>query len=151
MHGNYTQKGKPFLACDPHVNKVVNSYFYLTRVNWNETRPTETGEEEVYKTYLVGATLLGVPQFLHGRTPFASWGGTALYPDNMDLYVEDVTDETFFDAVTGKWEPFKTVEETIKVRLGFDVTFTQKMSRAGVIMPLDFIDGQASQAVPWIP
>lgn len=144
MHGKYTQKGKPFLACDPHLNKAVNSYFYLTRVTWNETRLAESGEEEEYKTYLIGGTLLGVPQFTYGRTPFASWGVTALYPDNMDLYVEDVDGETYFDAVTGKYEPFETIEETIKVRLGFDVTLKHKLTRTGVVMPLDFIDGHAS-------
>ena len=108
MHGDHTQREKPFLACDPHLIKSVNSYFYLTRLTWNETR---TGEEAVekksvnseveeqqqqedpdleYKTYLIGATLVGLPVFSYGRSPYASWGVTALYPDVMDLFIEDV-------------------------------------------------------------
>ena len=38
VHGNFTQKGKPFLACDLQGMKSVNSAFYLTRVTWNETK-----------------------------------------------------------------------------------------------------------------
>ena len=43
--------------------KSVNSYFYLTRVTWNETREVvEGGEEDAeYKTYMIGATMIGVP------------------------------------------------------------------------------------------
>lgn len=145
MHGNYTEKGKPFLACDPHLNKAASSYFYLTRISWNETRlAEETGEEEEYKTYLIGGTLIGVPQFMYGRTPFASWGVTALYPDVMDLYVENIRDEThYLDAVSGEYEPIETITETIGVRFGSDVTLETKVTRSGIIMPLDIIDGQA--------
>lgn len=77
--------------------------FYLTRLSWNETRlnPQE-GEDAEYKTYLIGASHVGVPQFLYGRSPFASWGITAASPDAMDLFVEDVdeTKGTYFDVIS---------------------------------------------------
>ena len=42
--------------------KSLNSYFYLTRVTWNETREVIEGEGDAeYKTYLIGATMIGVP------------------------------------------------------------------------------------------
>jgi len=67
----------------------MNSHFYLTRVTWNETKTsTEAEEDPEYKTYLIGATGLGSPTFLYGRSPYAAWGVTANYPDAMDLFVE---------------------------------------------------------------
>lgn len=157
VHGNYTQKGKPFLACDPHLVKAVNSYFYLTRLTWNETKELQAGatlaedEDAEYKTYLIGASLVGLPVISYGRSPFASWGISALYPDVIDLFVEDVKDDSFyFDAVSGKYEAFTTVSEKIKVRFGEDVTMTHRVTRSGVLMNLDLLDGSAGQAMPWI-
>lgn len=87
---------------------------------------------------------------MYARTPFASWGVTGLFPDVIDLFVEEVKDETYLDPITGKFEPFETFEETIKVRLGSDVTVKYKVTRNGIVLPLDIIDGSAAQAMPWI-
>ena len=82
------------------------SSFYLVRLTWNETRTDEPaeGEDKEYKTYLIGATMIGIPQFLYGRSPFASWGITSAYPDATDLFVEDIdlNNDTYLDALTGK-------------------------------------------------
>lgn len=37
------------------------STFYLARLTWNETRQDGEDDAEEYKTYLIGATLVGVP------------------------------------------------------------------------------------------
>ena len=68
----------------------------------------------------------------------------------MDLFVEEVKDEAYLDPITGKFEPFEIIEETIKVRLGSDVIVKHRVTRNGIIMPLDSIDGSAGQAMPWI-
>ena len=82
---------------------------------------------------------------MYARTPYASWGVTALYPDVMDLFIEDVREEdgTYFDAVSERYEPYETFEEIIKVRFGTDVKVTHKATRNGVIMPLDLLDSSA--------
>lgn len=82
---------------------------------------------------------------MFARTPFVSWGITALYPDVMDLFVEEVDEvkQTYFDAQTGKHEPFETIEETIKVRLGSDVTVIHKVTRNGVLIQGDMLNGSA--------
>jgi len=155
VSGAFTERGKPYLACDPHLMKQVNSFFYLTRVTWNETRSGEVadGVDAEYKTYLIGGTALGVPQFLYARTPQVAWGVTALYPDNMDLFVEEIDEQagTYFDALTGKHEPFKTIEETINVRFGFAVRVTHRVTRNGVLVADDFLKGSAAQLMPMIP
>ena len=53
--------------------------------------------------------------------------------------------------MTEKQEPYEILDETIKVRLGSDVKLSQKVTRNGVIIPLDLLDGSAGQAMPWIP
>ena len=78
IHGNYTKNGKPILASDPHLEKVMHSFWYAARVSWNATDP-DSGE--VYRTYLAGGTLVGTPNLTYGRSPFAAWGPTALNPD----------------------------------------------------------------------
>ena len=110
-------------------------------------------EDEEYKTYLIGGTIIGLPAFLYGRSPFAAWGVTALNPDVIDLFVEDINekDDTYFDAQTGKYEPFIVYEDTIKVRFGSDVKVVHKVTRNGVLFSHDLLDEQAGEAVPWIP
>lgn len=135
------------MACDPHLVKAVNSYFYLTRLTWNETKDEPQlveGEDSEYKTYLIGASLVGLPVISFGRSPFASWGTSALYPDVMDLFIEDVAEDgRYLDAVSGKYEPFDIISETIKVRFDSDITLNHQVTRNGVIMSEDFLDGSA--------
>lgn len=85
----------------------MHSKYYLTRVTWNETHSVtnEDGTEgiEEYKTYLIGGSVVGVPEFRYGRTPFASWGVTPRETHSVDLFVEDVWEDasTYFDTITG--------------------------------------------------
>ena len=122
VHGSLTKKGKPILTCDPHLTKTMFSFWYLTRISWNETDET-TGEE--YRTYVVGGSYVGCPTFTYGRTPFGAYGGTALNPDVMDVFVEDVKErdgkEVFLDAEDQTYKEFEIKEETIKVRFGRDI------------------------------
>ena len=87
VHGNNTESGKAILACDPHLNKVSNSGWYLTRLSWKET-DRETGEK--YDTYMLGGSIVGMPFFTYARTPYMGFGVTALNPDIKDMFVEDV-------------------------------------------------------------
>ena len=92
-----------------------------------------------------------MPAFIYGRSPYASWGMSGLYPDTFDLFVEDVSVEgSYFDAESASYKPIETVEETIKVRFGNDVTLKQKVTRNGIIIGTDFIDGAAGQLVPFL-
>jgi acyl-homoserine lactone acylase PvdQ len=44
-----------------------------------------------------------------------------------------------------------TYEEVIKVRFSEDVKITVKMTRNGVLIDRDFIDGAGADIVPFIP
>ena len=37
IHGDYTESGKPLLACDPHLMNVVQSMWYGVRIAWKDT------------------------------------------------------------------------------------------------------------------
>ena len=79
--------------------KMTTSLWYLARLSWNAT-DTATGEE--YPTFIMGGNFVGMPTFMYARTPFVSYGATALNPDILDLFVEDVKEvdgrEMYFDA-----------------------------------------------------
>ena len=75
---------------------------------------------------MAGGCYVGTPGFLYARTPFASYGATAIPSDNMDIFVEDVKDvdgrEMYYDAKENKYKDFEVSEEKIKVRFSSDVT-----------------------------
>jgi penicillin amidase len=82
VHGNYTESGSPYLSCDPHLNKQLQSMWYLSGLTWK-------GEDNE-DLYIVGGSVVGIPMFSYGRSKGYAWGPTALNPDNSDLYVEKV-------------------------------------------------------------
>ena len=59
----------------------------------------------------MGGNFIGMPIFVYGRTPFATYGCTALNPDTMDIFVEDVKEidgsEMFFDAESQTYKEFQ--------------------------------------------
>lgn len=81
IHGNHTQSGKPLLACDPHLSKLVFSQWYPLSISWKVR-----GE----RASIIGGSLVGLPLFTHGQSDYAVWGLTALNPDTMDLFTETV-------------------------------------------------------------
>lgn len=146
IHGNLTERGKPLVACDPHLQKTMQTTWYLTRLRWNTT---DAATGEVYRASLVAATVIGTTMITHGRSEFMAWGVTAINPDVIDLYVEYIRDDHYL-STNKTWEPLKYRYETIKVRGGEDVEIELKFTRNGVVIPMDLIDGQAHDLVPWI-
>jgi penicillin amidase len=86
----------------------------------------------------------------HGRSKIAAWGVTALNPDVTDLFVEYLRGDTYLSKNKAGWEEVKTKKETIKVRFGEDVEMTLMFTRNGVLLPMNLIDGTASDLMPWI-
>ena len=101
----------------------------------------------------MGATGVGSPQFVYGRSHYASWGVTPGNHDAADVFVEEVDEEkgTYFDVMTKQFEKFETVEETIKVRFGSDVKIRHRFTRNGVILPENLLDGTGSFTMPYLP
>lgn len=94
VSGKHTASGKPYLSCDPHLNKQLQSMWYLVNLSWKRGVLGKPG-------YIVGGSVPGMPMFTYGRSHTYAWGVTALNPDNTDLYVEKIEgDKYFFD---GQW------------------------------------------------
>jgi acyl-homoserine lactone acylase PvdQ len=129
VHGNITESGKSILACDPHLAKMMNGFWYATRLSWDYE---VDGRQE--RTFVAGGSNIGIPLFTYLLTPFAASGVTSLNPDILDLYVDEVKDDTFL-ASDGTWKPMVVEEETIKVRLGFDIKFQVRFTDNGVVLP----------------
>lgn len=113
------------------------SLWYPTRLSWNHTY--ENGEEE--RVFLAGGSLVATPSFTYGRTKYAAWGCTALNPDVMDLYIEELNDAKSKYAIKNgtDWAEVETKVEQINVRFGSTIDFEIKFTRNGVILPTDLI------------
>lgn len=135
IHGNLTESGQPILTCDPHLAKMVSGFWYATRISWTEGNS---------KTYIAGGSNVGIPLFTYQVTPTYASGVTALNPDVLDLFVEEVKDDSFL-AADGTFKPFQIIKETIKVRLGRDVDFEIRFTDNGVVMPVDILQGKTQQ------
>ena len=122
----------------------------MTRTTWNELNE-KTNEK--YKTYTVGFSVVGLPFFSYARSPNGAFGLTALSPDTLDIWAEKVDKDKnqYLDPVTGKYEDFYIVKETIKTRFSKDVVLELKFTRNGVIIDHEILARAANDIIPWIP
>ena len=77
--GQYTESGRPILANDPHVASLIPSLFY----HFEAVRLNKDNEIISRK---FGAMPDGVPSVSIGISELTSWGSTAAYIDNKDVY-----------------------------------------------------------------
>lgn len=82
--GNFTESGKPMMACDPHLIKWLSTKWYLTSLTWGDGY------------FMAGGSIPGLPIFTYARSKYASWGVTALNPDVTDIFVEKVEGDKYF-------------------------------------------------------
>ncbi len=104
--GRKTAAGSPILCNDPHLEcDRLPAVWYETRLVAGES-------------YLIGATIPGVPGVLIGRNRKLSWGVTYGFMDQIDYFVEDCRDGRFRRG--DSWVPFDSRQEVIRVKGGPD-------------------------------
>lgn len=83
VSANLSQTGRPILGNDPHLAAELPAPWYLASLECEEF-------------HLNGACFPGSPFFLAGFNGFVSWGITAGFIDNIELYLEkyDVSNAT---------------------------------------------------------
>jgi penicillin amidase len=81
VSGEHTESGLPMIVNDPHLENVVPSHFYPTKVNY--TYPNGTS------SLSYGISVPGSPQ-LFGKTPYYASGFSVSYGDSQDLYREKI-------------------------------------------------------------
>jgi penicillin G amidase len=103
ISSNQSNSGRPVLGNDPHLSAELPATWYLASMDCAEF-------------HLNGACFPGSPFFLAGFNGFVSWGITAGFIDNIDLYLEkfDRLDNTILRSE--KKYPCRTQVETINVK-----------------------------------
>jgi penicillin amidase len=115
--------GGALMASDPHVSLTAPSTWYLARL-------------ELATGGVIGATIPGMPSILNGRSERLSWGITAAYLDDIDLYVEEINPDNPQEYRTPDgWAPFETRREIIEIAGEAPVTITLRETANGPIIP----------------
>ncbi|HYD58417.1 MAG TPA: penicillin acylase family protein [Burkholderiales bacterium] len=120
VSGARSATGKPLLANDPHLGLTAPPVWYFAHLN-------APGLD------VIGATLPGVPGVVLGRNPRIAWGFTNTGPDVQDLYLEKLDDKGNYLTPEGP-RPFRTFQETIKVKGRDDEILTVRVSRHGPVI-----------------
>lgn len=84
LGGEVTASGKPILANDPHLGLQNPALWYLVELN-------ATGGEQ--PLHLTGVSLPGMPGVLLGHNADIAWGGTVVFMDLADAYIEELTED----------------------------------------------------------
>ncbi len=111
------------MASDPHVTLTAPSSWYLARL-------------ELATGGVIGATIPGMPSILNGRSEQISWGITAAYLDDIDLYVEELNPDNPQQYRTPDgWAEFETRREIIQIAGEAPVTITLRETENGPVIP----------------
>lgn len=134
--GKYTASGLPLLANDPHLGFGSPSPLLMMHLNF--------GSQEI-----IGASFVGLPGIVSGRTDNFTWGITSNPADISDYFViNDINKDTY--NYKGVITRFITRTERIKVKRQPDVLVTIKETVYGPVMNEAFdIKGPNSLAMKW--
>jgi penicillin amidase len=102
--GSRTASGRPIVANDPHLPPTLPSPWYLAHLRTPEWAAA-------------GASSVGCPCIPAGHNGFASWGITAGFTDNTDLYVEQLGPDGKSVRQEDSFVPCEVHQEVIEVRL----------------------------------
>ena len=118
VSGQYTDTGKPILACDVHMSIYIPSFWYEIGLHG--------GSFDVS-----GCSLPGAPFVFLGRNRDISWGFVNLNSDVIDLYTETL-DSTAYPTkylFQGQWYDLERKTEVINIKgadpLVLDLMFTR--------------------------
>jgi penicillin amidase len=129
--GEHTKSGKPLLANDPHLSPSMPSVWYQAGLHCRKL-------SERCSYDVTGFTFSGVPGVVIGHTDKIAWGFTNLGPDVADLFMEQVSGDTYL--FEGQQVKLSTRQEKIKVAGGESVTITVRSTRHGPLID-DVIGG----------
>jgi len=120
VDGRHSATGAPLLAGDPHLAFGFPAIWYLARID----TPNLT---------LAGATAPGIPGLVIGHNGHIAWTFTTTGADTQDVFVETPVGADQYQTPDGP-KPFKTRQETIKVRGRPDELLTVRETRHGPVI-----------------
>ena len=81
-------------------------------------------------SYVIGASLPGLPNVSYGRNKHLAWSHTTPVHDGVDLWTEELNEERTHYRVDGEWREVKKIIEQIWVKMErmekFEVSFTHR-------------------------
>jgi len=131
ISGKLTGNGHTVMANDPHRSITIPSLRYMVHLvapGWN----------------VIGAGEPEIPGISIGHNEYGAWGLTVFRTDGEDLYVYELNPENSNQYLyQGKWEKFKTLNETIKVKGASDTLVLLKYTRHGPVCYVDTLNHKA--------
>jgi len=128
--------GKPIIANDPHLAFSAPGKWYAVVIrskNWNAA----------------GVTLPGVPGIVIGKNENISWALTNLMNDDADYYYEKLDSSRRNYLLDGKWQPIRTIKDTIKIKNQKDYVFEIRQTHRGPLIseihPFTFVYNKAGK------
>ena len=120
--GRYCRSGLPMVASDPHIAIEAVSCWYEAHLCGGDFN-------------VAGMAYVGIPAIMFGRTERVAWGITNNICSQRDLYQERTSaDHPDCFEFAGRWEPQRTIKETIAVRNEPPLERTIRFSRNGPIV-----------------
>ncbi len=131
--GAHTASGKPLVANDPHLEFAAPATWYQVHL-------------EAPGLNVTGVSLPGVPAVIVGHNDRIAWGVTNLGFDVQDLYIEKLDPNTGRYLYQGQQMQAQMERETIPVKGGKPVEFSQWVTRHG---PVIAREGKQTLALRW--
>ena len=128
VSGRLSASGSPLLANDPHRTQSVPSLRYwvhLVAPGWN----------------VVGGGEPEIPGVSIGHNERGAWGLTIFETDGEDLYVYKTNPSNAHQyRYAGRWEPMRTIRESIPVKGANPVSIDLRFTRHGPVVYEDSVN-----------
>ncbi len=125
VSGDHTVSGKPLLANDPHLKATIPGIWYQMGLHCRSVTADCPFD-------VSGFTFSGLPGVVIGHNRDIAWGMTNLDPDVSDLYLEQVTGNTYL--YDGRRVPLEQRDEVIRIAGKGSRTFTVRSTRHGPLL-----------------
>lgn len=129
MGPDQTSSGEPILANDPHLPLTNPALWYLVELD-AKTR----GQGDLH---ISGVSFSGVPGILLGHNEDIAWGGTVVFYDLGDVYVEELTEDGGGVVFEGEAVPFLKKTITIETASGTEERELLWVPHHGPVLSID--------------
>ncbi|OUD10855.1 penicillin acylase family protein [Marivivens niveibacter] len=121
---NRSTTGSTLLANDPHNLLTAPTQWYLARL-------------ELQSGGIIGATMPGIPVIMSGRSAVLGWGATTAWVDDMDLYLEQVSQTAGRYRTAEGTAAFRTRDSIIRIKDAPAITLKLLWTENGPVLPPD--------------
>ena len=122
VSGKKSNTGMPLLANDMHLGLNAPGI-------WYQMQQVVDG-----KLNVTGLVLPGQPFVIAGHNDSIAWGMTNVMVDDLDFYLEELSDDTTKYLFNGEWKDLDVRKEKIHIKGGTSVERTNRFNHRGPIV-----------------